>query len=474
MHDTLMIWLTHLPRWTLAMVAIAAAVVLHGGLKVLHLRLRRLEHGRWHLLNVAALAVHPPLVCLVWCYGVMVALYYLIPAVLGWQSSIMTLTNVVGVFLGFWLFLRVSRRVIAVMDRWSETRHGYFERFLAPFLARAAAALFPIFLLFSLFPLFVTSERFDLVIHNLTSMLLIASIAGILVHGVNIVERALREHYRVDVADNLAARKVHTQIAVLRKLINFIIVLVALASMLMLFDKVRQLGTSILASAGIIGVVLGFAAQKIFGNLLAGVQIAMTQPIQLDDAVVVQGEWGWIEELTLTYVVVRLWDWRRLVLPINWFLDNPFENWTRRTNDLIGSVFLYADFSLPLDALQEEATRIAQNSPLWSGVVCKVQLLEMTEYNMQLRVLVSARGGGDTFDLRCEMREGLIRFIAREYPDAFPRMRVMMPDRNSLHGEQEEGEQKEPPAPIEETSLTQTPEDAPAEDRTPNGPGPGQ
>ncbi|WP_445620467.1 mechanosensitive ion channel family protein [Kushneria sp. Sum13] len=467
MHDTLMIWLTHLPRWTLAMVAIAAAMVLHGGLKYLHLRLRRLEHGRWHLLNVAALAVHPPLVCLVWCYGVMVALYYLVPTVLGWQSTIMTLANVVGVFLGFWLFVRVSRRVIAVMDRWSESRQGYFERFLAPFLARAAAALFPIFLLFSLFPLFVTSERFDLVIHNLTSMLLIASIAGILVHGVNIVERALREHYRVDVADNLAARKVHTQIAVLRKLINFIIVLVALASMLMLFDKVRQLGTSILASAGIMGVVLGFAAQKIFGNLLAGVQIALTQPIQLDDAVVVQGEWGWIEELTLTYVVVRLWDWRRLVLPINWFLDNPFENWTRRTNDLIGSVFLYADFSLPLDALQEEATRIAQNSPLWSGVVCKVQLLEMTEYNMQLRVLVSARGGGDTFDLRCEMREGLIRFIAREYPDAFPRMRVMMPDRNSLHGEQEAS-----PAPTGETTLTQAPDDLAGEDRTPNGPAP--
>ncbi|SPJ32158.1 mechanosensitive ion channel family protein [Kushneria phyllosphaerae] len=467
MHDTLMIWLTHLPRWTLALVAIAAAVVLHGGLRIVHLRLRRLEHGRWHLLNVAALAVHPPLVCLVWCYGAMVALYYLVPTVLGWQPTIMTLANVVGVFLGFWLFVRVSRRVIAVMDRWSQTRQGYFERFLAPFMARAAAALFPIFLLFSLFPLFVTSERFNLVIHNLTSMLLIGSIAGILVHGVNIGERALREHYRVDVADNLNARKVHTQIAVLRKIVNFLIVLVAVASMLMLFDKVRQLGTSILASAGIMGVVLGFAAQKIFGNLLAGVQIALTQPIQLDDAVVVQGEWGWIEELTLTYVVVRLWDWRRLVLPITWFLDNPFENWTRRTNDLIGSVMLYADFSLPLDALQEEATRIAQNSPLWSGVVCKVQLLEMTEYNMQLRVLVSARGGGDTFDLRCEMREGLIRFIAREYPDAFPRMRVMMPDRNSLHGEQDDRS-----AP-EEAALTQTPEDVPSEDRAPNGPGPG-
>ncbi|GHC21924.1 hypothetical protein GCM10010082_12210 [Kushneria pakistanensis] len=473
MQETLVSWFDALPRWSLAVAAIAIAMGLHGLLKVLHMHLRGLAHGRWHLLNVAALAVHPPLVCLVWCYGVMVALYYLVPPALGWQPTIMTLANVIGVFLGFWLFVRVSRRVIAVMDRWSVTRQGYFERFLAPFLARAAAALFPIFLLFSLFPLFVTSERFDNAIHNVLSMLLIGSIAGVLVHGVNIVERALREHYRVDVADNLAARKVHTQIAVLRKLINFIIVLIAVASMLMLFDKVRQLGTSILASAGIMGVVLGFAAQKVFGNLLAGVQIAMTQPIQLDDAVVVQGEWGWIEELTLTYVVVRLWDWRRLVLPINWFIDNPFENWTRRTNDLIGSVILYADFSLPLDALQEEATRIAQNSPLWSGVVCKVQLLEMTEYNMQLRVLVSARGGGDTFDLRCEMREGLIRFIAREYPDAFPRMRIMMPDRNSLHGGQEDDSQEESPAPAEETALTQTPEDVPAEDRVPNGPGPG-
>lgn len=461
MPDTLVPWLADLPLWTLAAVAIGVAAGLHGLLQYLHVRFRRLEHSRWHLFNIAALAVHPPLVCLVWWYGVMVALYYLVPMGLSWHPMIMTLTNVMGVLLGFWLFIRVAKRVIVFMDRWSGARAGYFERFLVPFLVRAVTALFPVFLLFSLFPLFITSERLDNTLHNLTSMLLIGSIAGVLVHGVDIIERVLRERYRIDVADNLEARKVHTQIAVLRKLINFIIILVALASMLMIFDKVRQLGASILASAGILGVVLGFAAQKVFGNLIAGIQIALTQPIQIDDAVIVEGEWGWIEELTLTYVVVRLWDWRRLVLPINWFIENPFENWTRRTNDLIGSVILYADFSLPLDALQEEATRIAQNSPLWSGVVCKVQLLEMTEYNMQLRVLVSARGGPDTFDLRCEMREGLIRYIAREYPDAFPRMRLMMPDRNNPHGSSEEA-----PAPLEASPFQQEQEHAP------NGPGP--
>ncbi|MFC0268188.1 mechanosensitive ion channel family protein [Kushneria aurantia] len=413
MIEQLALWFPGFSLWMLAAAAAGVAVLVHAVLQFLHLRLRRLENGRWHLFAVAAQAVHPPLVCGVWLYGTAVALYYLVPQSLRWHWSIMTIANVLAVLLGFWLFVRVSHRVIVVIDRWAGARSNHFERYLLPFVARCVTALVPVFVLFSLFPLFILSDALEAALHNLTSLILIASIAGVLIHGVNISERILGERYNVDTVDNLIARRVHTQITVLRKLINFVIVVLALASMLMIFQQVRQLGASILASAGILGVVLGFAAQKVIGNLIAGIQIALTQPIQLDDAVIVEGEWGWIEELTLTYVVVRLWDWRRLVLPINWFIDNPFENWTRRTDDLIGSVILYADFSLPLDELSREAQRIADNSPRWSGKVCKVQLLEMTERNMQLRVLVSARGGPDTFDLRCEMRTGLIDFISR-------------------------------------------------------------
>ncbi|QEL12454.1 mechanosensitive ion channel family protein [Kushneria phosphatilytica] len=432
MPEILMTWLTHLPPWAQAGGVLALTLALHAVLGYLHIRLRRLERSRFHPLNVAAIAVHPPLVTGLWVYGLAITFWYLVPNTVAWHPGIMTLANAAAALLGVWLVIRVSRRLIAVMDRWATQRHSRFERYLAPFLVRCIAALAPVLLLFSLFPLFITSTRIDAVLHNITSLLLIASIAAVMIHGVNVTERLLSERYRIDVDDNLLARKVHTQIAVLRKLINFIIILLALASMLMVFDKVRQLGASILASAGILGVVLGFAAQKVIGNLIAGIQIALTQPIQLDDAVVVEGEWGWVEELTLTYVVVRLWDWRRLVLPINYFIDHPFENWTRRTSDLIGSVMLYADYYLPLDTLQQEAERIARASPLWNGKVCKVQLLEMTERNMQLRVLVSATGGGNTFDLRCEMREGLLRFIAEHYPDALPRVRLDLPPQGGV------------------------------------------
>ncbi|MCM2130360.1 mechanosensitive ion channel family protein [Larsenimonas rhizosphaerae] len=424
MLDPLWMWINTLPRWTLSLAALALALALQVMLGMIRALLCRLFDERTRLPGVAIAAVHPPLITLVWWYGLLSALHFAVPTQLAWQASILLIAHMGAALIAVWLLFRVTRRIIRVMDRWADQRDNHLERYLLPLIVRSLSALAPVLLLFSLFPLFISSARIDSVLHNIASLLLITSIAGIMVHGVNMTERVLSERYRMDVANNLVARRVHTQIMVLRKLVNFLIIMLAIASMLMVFDKVRQLGASILASAGILGVVLGFAAQKVFGNLFAGIQIALTQPIKIDDAVIVEGEWGWVEELTLTYVVIRLWDWRRLVLPINYFIDHPFENWTRTSNDLIGSVILYADFCLPLDELQAEADRIAQASPRWSGKVCKVQLLEMTEHNMQLRVLVSARGGPDTFDLRCEMREGLIKYIATHYPEALPRVRI--------------------------------------------------
>lgn len=436
-------WLDALPFWITAAVIIGATVVAHALLKYIHFRLRRLNESRLRLLSTTAKAVHPPLVGVLWVYGLFGAAYFLIPVEVEGHSLIMTVAHFCAALLGVWLLIRLARRLVTTMDRWGDSRTSMLERFLVPFMARCVAALIPIFVLFSIFPVFITSASLDSALHNLTSLILIGSIAGVLIHGVNISERAVSERYRFDDEDAVA-RKVHTQITVLRKLINFIIIILALASMLMVFEKVRQLGASILASAGILGVVLGFSAQKVLGNLIAGIQIALTQPIQLNDSVIVEGEWGWVEELTLTYAVVRTWDWRRVVLPITYFVDHPFENWTRRDKDLIGVVILYADYHLPMEPLRAECQRIADNSPFWTGRVCKVQ---MTERNKQMRVLISSSGGPNTFDLRCEIREGLIDFICQHYPQHLPTVRLDMPQRDG-------GNAPEPP--LSESNATPT------------------
>ncbi|GGJ83448.1 mechanosensitive ion channel family protein [Pseudomonas matsuisoli] len=417
------------PAWILSACVLGITLGVSSVLTFIHLRLMRLQSGRLNLFYATSKAGHVPVVCILWVYGAAFALYLLLPASIGWRVTLIPLAHVAVLLLSVWLLIRVAKRFVHLVDRWSEKRTSLFERFVMPFFLRCLAALAPVFLLFSLFPLFVTSQEMGDVLRSLTSLLLIASVAAVLIYGVNSTERMLSERYQFNDED-FTARKVHTQITVLRKLINFLIVVLAVASMLMVFDKVRQLGASILASAGIIGVILGFAAQKVLGNLIAGIQIALTQPIQLNDAVIVEGEWGWVEELTLTFVVIRIWDLRRLVLPITYFVENPFENWTKRDKDLLGTVILYADYHLPMEPLREEAQRLAEASPLWNGRVCVVQMLEMTEHNIQIRVLVSARGGPNAFDLRCHMREGLINFIAQRYPECLPRTRVDIPLRN--------------------------------------------
>jgi small-conductance mechanosensitive channel len=194
--------------------------------------------------------------------------------------------------------------------------------------------------------------------------------------------------------------------------------------MLMVFDSARQFGASILASAGIAGIIVGFAAQRSIATLLAGSQIAMTQPIRVDDVVIVENEWGRIEEITLTYVVVRIWDLRRLVLPITYFIERPFQNWTRSSADILGTVFLHADYSVPLDALRTELTRILSTSRFWDGKVNVLQVTDAREHTLEIRALASAADASLAWDLRCEVREKLIQFLQRNYPDSQPRLRA--------------------------------------------------
>ena len=268
------------------------------------------------------------------------------------------------------------------------------------------------------------SPAVQAVMRNLASLLLIGVVAFVLFRLVQTGEALLLQRYRLDGSDNLEARKVYTQVRVLGRVGKAIIAVFALASMLMVFDSVRQFGTSILASAGIAGIIVGFAAQRSIGMLLAGFQIALTQPIRLDDVVIVENEWGRIEDITLTYVVVRLWDQRRLVVPITHFIERPFQNWTRNSSDLLGSVFLHVDYTAPLGPLREELDRILAASPHWDGKVKVLQVTDARERTLELRVLASAPDALSTWNLRCEIREKLVAFLQARCPECLPRVRA--------------------------------------------------
>ncbi len=244
------------------------------------------------------------------------------------------------------------------------------------------------------------------------------------IRSTSVLKVVVLRRYRLDVQDNLEARKIHTQMDIIIKIIVFLIVLIVVSMVLMSFDGFRSLGTSLLASAGLAGLVLGFAAQRSLGNLLAGIQIALSQPIRIDDVVIVEGEWGRIEEITLTYVVVAIWDKRRMILPISYFIEQPFQNWTRSTAEILGTVFFYVDYTVSVDVLREELHRILKESRYWDGKGWALQVTNATDRALELRALMSAPNSPDAWELRCEVREKLLAFIQREYPESLPRIRA--------------------------------------------------
>lgn len=259
---------------------------------------------------------------------------------------------------------------------------------------------------------------------RILSIGLIAVGAWLLARLVRAGEDVLKDRFRVDVRDNLRARQVHTQVEIVRKVLLVVVGVVAVSAILMSFEQFRRLGTGLLASAGLAGLVIGLAAQRTLGNLLAGIQIAFTQPMRLDDVVIVEEEWGWIEEITLTYVVVRIWDLRRMVLPISWFIENPFQNWTRTSADILGTVFLYADYRVPVDEVRQELERLVEASPHWDEKVCRLHVTEVNRQCVELRCLMSAADSPTAWDLRCETREKLLEWMQREHPESLPRVRA--------------------------------------------------
>lgn len=238
------------------------------------------------------------------------------------------------------------------------------------------------------------------------------------------VEDRLLKKYDITASDNLRARSMHTQVEVFNRVFVIVVVILTLGAILMSIDEFRRLGTSLLASAGVAGIVIGLAAQKTIGNVLAGIQIAFTQPIRLDDVVVVEGEWGWIEDITFTFVVVRIWDKRRLVLPVSYFLEQPFQNWTKSSSDLLGTVYLYMDWTVPVDEVRAETKRLVEGHKLWDGKAAGVQVIGTSERAVELRALMSAGNSPDLWQLRCDVREGLIAWLQEQYPESLPRVRA--------------------------------------------------
>ena len=261
-------------------------------------------------------------------------------------------------------------------------------------------------------------------ISKVLEILLTINFALILIRIIRVLQDYVYHTYDLNKEDNLKERKIRTQLQFIRKFVVVLIILVTTAIVLLSFESMRRIGTGLLTGVGIGGIIIGFAAQKSLGNLLAGFQIAFTQPIRIDDVLIVEGEWGRVEEITLTYVVVSIWDQRRLILPITYFIEKPFQNWTRVSADLLGTVFLQLDYNMPIPPLRAELTRLLEKNPLWDKRVNVVQVTDNKDDKIEVRFLMSAKNSGQAFDLRCYVREEMIAFIRANYPENLPKTRL--------------------------------------------------
>ncbi|RXK85642.1 mechanosensitive ion channel family protein [Filimonas effusa] len=284
----------------------------------------------------------------------------------------------------------------------------------------------PLFVLNLFLPLMRLSKLAYTRLDKALEIFLIATFAAMLIAIVKVFEDNVYRHYDLTKADNLRERKVRTQLQFIRKLVVTIIVMLTVCAILLSFEGLRKIGAGLLTGVGLGGIIIGFAAQKSLGNLLAGFQIAFTQPIRIDDVLVVEGEWGRVEEITLTYVVLNIWDQRRLILPINYFIEKPFQNWTRSQSAILGTAFIYLDYMAPVAALRDELGRLLNANPLWDKRAMALQVTDIKERTMEIRMLMSASNSGNAFDLRCYVRENIVKFVKDNYPESLPKTRAIV------------------------------------------------
>jgi len=340
-----------------------------------------------------------------------------------WNELALTVGTLLGALVIGLLLHQLSWRIASRLARRTST---VFDDSLLRHCRRPTLLIFPALAIYLVLPALrdPLGEEVVAFVGRAVMVLLVFSAAWGLIRLTSVAEDMIVDRYDVAVADNLRARAIHTQFGIVRKIAILVIGLFAVATVLVSFEDFRRIGTGILASAGLAGLVIGFAAQKTLSNLLAGIQLAITQPIRMDDVVIVEGEWGRIEEITLTYVVVRIWDLRRLVLPIGYFLEKPFENWTRVSANILGTVYLHLDYAVPVEEIRKRLRAIVGQSPHWDGEVCGVEVTDASAQTIEVRALVSASDASKAWDLRCEVREKLIAFVQEKYPDCLPRMRA--------------------------------------------------
>lgn len=288
----------------------------------------------------------------------------------------------------------------------------------------------PAFVLFPLAAIMIALQSLKLQaglledLQHIVALGMIAAAAWLAISLTAVFDDYISSRFRIDVSDNLLARRVHTRTRLMRRIATIAILIVAASTMIMTFPGLRHIGISLFASAGVAGLIAGMAARPVLSNIIAGIQIAMTETIRIDDVVVLEGEWGRIEEIGATNVIVRLWDSRHLVVPLSYFIERPFENWTHKTADVLGTVFLYTDYSVPVEEVRVELYRLLLASEMWDGKTWSLQVTNATERAMELRALMSAPDSATAWNLRCHIREKLIGFVVEHYPQNLPRARV--------------------------------------------------
>ena len=327
------------------------------------------------------------------------------------------------------LALALFQLAHALLRRFLEARHPMLHALLqrADSLLRFATILLAAALVVPALPFGVNASQ---TLHRVLIASFVILLGWIAIVASNLAADRYMRRFRIDAEDNLLARKAVTQMRVLKRTASVVIGFLTLGFALMTFDAVREYGVRIFASAGVAGIAIGLAAKPLLGNLIAGVQIAITQPIRIDDVVIIQGEFGWIEEFTSTYVVVRLWDWRRMIVPLGYFLENPFQNWTRTSATLIGSIYFHLDHRTPIQELRAKLEEIVKASKLWDGKVVNLQVSDTTERTIEVRALATARDASKVWDLRCEIREKMLAFLQSEHPQSLPRLRAEMATEN--------------------------------------------
>lgn len=334
------------------------------------------------------------------------------------QSILIIVGTSVGLIVAYFVLFQVLRRF------------GKNPKYLLP-LASVKKLSFPILLIFLSILLRMESLR-DVIgmpeeaywFRKSSTLLFIIAFTWLILTCIKIVKHYVIDKYDMHAEDNLKARKVTTQFNILERIIIFVVIILAVGIALMSFDGIREIGVSIFASAGVAGIIIGFSAQKMIGTILAGIQIAIAQPIKIDDVVIVEGEWGRIEQITLTYVVVSIWDKRRLIVPTTYFIEKPFQNWTKTSADILGTVFLYTDYNVPFDKLREELTRILESTDLWDGHVNVLQVTDSKPQSVEIRALMSAKDSPTAWDLRVLVREKLIVYLQENYPKSLAHTRL--------------------------------------------------